>query len=254
MSSPLFVLAASFASFAVMHAVVLLATAWLARALGAAPVRLSLDAGGLFLAFQFVGAEAVFLSLALCFGLVPLSPTSVQNALLVPAVSLAFWEVWFYLGHRLLHTRGMYILHRAHHALEGVHPSLSFGAGETALLSAGFYLPLAVASHLPGGVSVATFAITFTVAYALNVASHLEDNLLGDAHDHGMLRHFLNSARYHRAHHRGARGNFALVSPWLDRLFSTEITLGQAQRATTRTPPRARRRAESSASPPLREA
>jgi sterol desaturase/sphingolipid hydroxylase (fatty acid hydroxylase superfamily) len=41
--------------------------------------------------------------------------------------------------------------------------------------------------------------------------------------DRGPLRHALNSARYHARHHAGGRGNYGLVTPWLDRLFGTEI-------------------------------
>lgn len=219
MHSPAVVFSVSLVAFGAMHAVVLTALTSLANE----TAKVSPAARGARLAAEFVVTEAALVTFAVCTGLVPLSPPTARDVLVVPAACLLFWEAWFYAGHRALHTRALYRFHRPHHAVRGVHPSLSFTAAETALLSAGFYVPLALAAHLAHAVSVATLAVTFTVAYALNVASHLERNLLGEAHDAGPLRHLVNSARYHAAHHRRPDCNYGLVSPWLDRLFGTEF-------------------------------
>lgn len=238
MSPPLRLFALALASFAAMHCAVLAALAAISGALGAAPLRLSLDRAGLRYAAEFVATEALLLTGALSTGLVALAPFSASRALAALAFALVWWEAWFYAGHRLLHTRALFALHRPHHALSGVHPSLCFSVGETALLSSGFYLPLAIASRF-GAVSVATLALTFSVAFALNALSHLDDNLTGGAHDRSALRHVLNSARFHAAHHGGARGNYGLISPWLDRAFATEVapvTAGRATRSAPRSP------------------
>lgn len=242
-TSALAIFSLALPAFASMHAVVLALLLHLVDGRGGRARRLRVDLRGLCLSAQFVATEALMLACCVGSGLVVLSPPSLTQLVVVPAISLLFWEGWFYAAHRLMHTRALYSLHRMHHAHRGLHPSLAFGAGETVLLSAGFYLPLVVAPRLGGSVSVATLAVTFTVAYALNVLSHLDNNLLGERHDDGAARHLLNSARYHAVHHRVGIGNFGLVTPWFDALFGTRILVSgrQARSAGIRTPSRARR-------------
>ena len=140
------------------------------------------------------------------------------RTLVTLAVGFVWWEVWFYLGHRLLHTRWLYPLHRPHHATRGLHPSLSFSAGETVVLSSGFYIPLALASQLYEGVSAETLALVFSGAYVLNVLSHLDVG----AFEGTAVGPLLGSARRHARHHAGRRGNYGLNSAWLDRACGTE--------------------------------
>jgi lathosterol oxidase len=173
--------------------------------------------------FEFVGTEACMLTAVLSLGLVRIAAPSIGKTALVLSIGLAWWELWFYVGHRLLHTRLLYRFHRPHHAAVGVHPSLSFGAFETALLSSGFYAPLIVASRAFDAVSAPTLVIAFAGAYALNVLSHVESAPLSDWIARSPLRHVLNPPRYHAQHHARARGNYGLNAPWFDRLFGTEL-------------------------------
>lgn len=177
------------------------------------------DASGLRYVAEFVLSEALMLTAALSSGVVRLSAFSAPRTLVTLALGFLWWEAWFYLGHRLLHTRWLYPLHRPHHATPGLHPSLCFSAGETVILSSGFYLPLSLASHLYDGVSVTTLALVFSGAYALNVLSHLDAEALGASR----WRAVSGSARRHAQHHAGRRGNYGLNSPWLDRVFGTEV-------------------------------
>ncbi len=211
MSSPLHLFAFAFGCFLAGHLVVLGAFV-VARA----PTRVRFDPKGLRYLVEFVGAEALMLTAVLSLGVVRLSAFSTSRTAVTLAVGLVWWEVWFYAGHRLLHTRALYRFHRPHHASTGLHPSLCFGAVETVVLSSGFYVPLALASHLFGAVSVETLVFVFAGAYALNVVSHL------DAPAGGRWRRVLSSAR-HALHHAGRRGNYGLNSPWLDRLCGTEV-------------------------------
>lgn len=207
---PLFALA--FGCFLAGHLVILGAFAALRRA----PLRVRVDAAGLRYLVEFVGAEALMLTAALGLGVVRLSAFSAPRTLVTLAVGFVWWEAWFYFGHRLLHTRWLYRFHRPHHASRGLHPSLCFGGVETVVLSSGFYVPLAVASHVFRAVSVETLVLVFAGAYALNVVSHLEGSVSG------RWRRVLSSAR-HALHHAGRRGNYGLNSPWLDRIFGTEV-------------------------------
>lgn len=208
-------------AFCAMHAAVLAVFSVALRAAGRATLSLRLDRTGARWALEFVATEALMLTAALHLRVVTLSPWSLGRSLAVLAAATLWWEAWFYLGHRLLHARWLYAWHRPHHADRGVHPSLCFSAGETALLSSGFYAPLAVSSHALHAVSAPTLAMTFAVAYALNVSQHLDAR--EGALDRAPLRHLLNSARYHARHHARSRGNYGLVTPWLDRLFATEL-------------------------------
>jgi lathosterol oxidase len=172
---------------------------------------------------EFVATEAGMLTAVLSLGWVRVAEVSMAKTALVLVLSLAWWELWFYVGHRLLHTRLLYRFHRPHHAEVGVHPSLCFGAFETAFLSSGFYVPLVVASRAFDAVSVEALVIAFAGAYALNVLSHVESGPLSDWIARSPLRHLLNPPRYHAQHHARARGNYGLNAPWFDRLFGTEL-------------------------------
>lgn len=180
-------------------------------------------------AAEFVGTEALMLTGALELGVIRLSRFSLTGTLVTLFTGFVAWEIWFYVGHRLLHTRLLYPLHRRHHAEEGLHASLCFTAGETMLLSSGYYVPLAIASHVGQAVSVTTLVLSFSIAHVLNVVSHLDFDLFGARFEASPFRHVLNSTRYHALHHAGRRGNYGLNAPWLDRLFGTEVAPRIAQ-------------------------
>ncbi|MDO9021672.1 MAG: sterol desaturase family protein [Deltaproteobacteria bacterium] len=223
MPSPLHLYPMVFACFLGGHLLILGAVTVLHRAFTGAAPRLRADARGLRYLLEFVGAEALMLTAALQLGVVRLAPFSAPRTLATLALGFVWWEFWFYFGHRLLHTRWLYPLHRPHHATPGVHPSLAFGALETVALSSGFYLPLALASHRFHAVSVETLALVFSLAYALNVVSHLDAARLAPRLAATPWRHLLGSPRRHAQHHAGRRGNYGLNSPWPDRLFGTAL-------------------------------
>ncbi len=207
-----------------IHLVVLALFSLLGMLARRGPLRVRLDRRGARYLAEFVLAESLMLTAALRLGVVHLSAFSAPRTLAAMALGLVWWEAWFYAGHRMMHTRWLYAIHRAHHAEAGVHPSLCFSAAETVVLSSGFYVPLALASHLLHAVSVATLVATFTVAYALNLVSHLDYDLFGARFEEGPWRHLVNSTRYHAQHHAGRRGNYGLVTPWLDRLCGTDLS------------------------------
>lgn len=171
---------------------------------------------------EFIAGEALMLTLALWSGALHLAPFALLETALTLSVSVVWWELWFYLGHRVLHTRWLFRFHRRHHDDTRVHASLTFSLVETAILSSGFYAPLAVASHLFEAVSIATLAIALGGAYVLNVLAHSEAEALSARMEATPVRHVFNSPRYHAQHHAAAGANFALNAPWFDRVFRTE--------------------------------
>lgn len=216
MLHPLHTFAIAAACFLVGHAAILAAFA----ALGLVDLRARAPGrGALRYLVEFVATEALMLTAALELGLVRLAPFSAAGTAVTLAAGFVWWELWFYLGHRLMHTRALYPIHRPHHASSGLHPSLCFGAAETVALSSGFYLPLALASRGFGAVSVETLALVFAGAYALNVVSHLDAGRLAATR----WRFLLGSPRRHARHHAGARGNYGLNSACFDRLFGTAL-------------------------------
>jgi Delta7-sterol 5-desaturase len=206
------------------HLVVLAAFLLLGALARRGTLNVRFDRSGARRLAEFVLAESLMLTAALHLGVVQLSAFSAPRTLAAMALGLLWWEAWFYAGHRAMHTRWLYTIHRAHHAEAGVHPSLCFSAAETVVLSSGFYVPLAFASHLFHAVSIVTLVAVFTAAYALNLVSHLDYDLFGARFEEGPLRHLVNSTRYHALHHAGRRGNYGLVTPWLDRLCGTDLT------------------------------
>lgn len=173
-------------------------------------------------ALEFIAGEALMLTLALSSGALRLAPFSLLETALTLSASVVWWELWFYAGHRLLHTRWLFRFHRRHHDDTRVHASLAFSVVETALLSSGFYAPLALASHVFDAVSIPTLAIALGGAYLLNVLAHSEAHALSARMDATLVRHVFNSPRYHAQHHAWAGANFALNAPWFDRMFRTE--------------------------------
>lgn len=210
------------ALFVAMHCAVLAVFSVLRGLSGSTGVS-RVGAVGVRYAAEYVGAEALMLTAALKLRVIHLAEFSAARTAVTLLVGFVWWELWFYAGHRMLHTRWLFRFHRPHHGASGGHASLRFGAVETVVLSGGFYVPLAIASRWVGAVSVETLAITFTLAYALNVVSHLDYDLFGHRFETSVWRHVLNSTRYHSIHHAGRRANYGLNSPWFDRLFGTEL-------------------------------
>jgi sterol desaturase/sphingolipid hydroxylase (fatty acid hydroxylase superfamily) len=220
-------------AFTVTHAVLLSVACW-AGVAEAPRLRAWREGAG------FVLAEAVLLASALRFEVVRLAPFALGPTLVVLAVGFAWWELWFYAGHRLLHTRAFWRFHAVHHGLGGLHPSLRFSAAETLLLSSGFYVPLSLASHAFAAVSWPTLAMVFAGAYALNVASHA----------HPASRFASSLSRRHSLHHAGARGHFGLVTPACDWLFGTHSPEGALGAVEAQPAGRARVRASEGATTP----
>lgn len=138
------------------------------------------------------------------------------------AVMFVWFEVWFYVTHRLMHLRPLFFLHRQHHVAHVVDPltSMSFGLPERAVLLGGG-LGFAVLASRVVPLSQAGLALYFFTNYVLNVFGHTNVESLPAGYPRHWLARLLNSSTYHAMHHARSLGHYGLFTPWLDRLFGT---------------------------------
>lgn len=146
------------------------------------------------------------------------------NALVTFVAVFCWIEIWFYVTHRLMHTKPLYWLHRQHHTAVITNPltSLSFSLGERAVLLfgvLGVFLPLS--NVLP--VSQVGLIGYFSINYILNVAGHSNVEFFPPNWDRRWLGRALITPTYHSMHHARYRGHYGLFTQFLDRWFGTRF-------------------------------
>jgi Delta7-sterol 5-desaturase len=138
------------------------------------------------------------------------------------ALIFAWYELWFYATHRLLHTRPLYFLHRQHHVANVVDPfaSMSFSLAERALLQLGA-LGFAVAVSRVVPLAVPGLVLYLLTNHALNVLAHTNVEFLPARFPRSWLGRLFISGTFHALHHARLQGHYGLFTPILDRLLGT---------------------------------
>jgi sterol desaturase/sphingolipid hydroxylase (fatty acid hydroxylase superfamily) len=151
-----------------------------------------------------------------------MAPFSVGATLLTFAWMFVGFEVWFYVTHRLLHTRALYRLHARHHVAQVTDPltSLSFSMAERLVLMGGGFGMVILAMEFMPVTRVGVMAYVLT-NYALNVFGHGNTEWLPERFVRSWAGRLFFTPTFHALHHARYQGHYGLFTPILDRWLGT---------------------------------
>jgi Delta7-sterol 5-desaturase len=208
---------------------------------GYSPGQLRSEAGtGLqVLAFDAVAAALIFAGVQSSMDLQHLGQLfdgqGWTRGVLTFAALFVWYELWFYMTHRLLHTRWGWRWHRQHHVAVVCSPlsAFSFSLGERAVLLAGVLIFAAAGAAL-GGASLAGMAAYGLLNQFLNVLGHSNVEPCPARLAPPLARSWWVTPTFHALHHARRRSHFGLFTTVLDRWCGTvERDYEKALRATS---------------------
>ncbi len=144
------------------------------------------------------------------------------NVLTTFAVCFVWFEVWFYVSHRALHTRLLWPIHRLHHESKVTNPltAMSFSVAEGFVSIGGLLAGVTLLSAFHP-ISYLGVAVYYAFLQVINFFGHSNIEVMPPSVSRILF--FWTSPTHHAMHHSRVRGNYGLMLSVFDRWFGTEF-------------------------------
>jgi len=135
-----------------------------------------------------------------------------------------FFEVWYYLTHRLQHTRRFFFIHAVHHQSRVCNPLTNYsGSISDRLFSAtGFVIPLIIFGQMQW-LDISSFFLILGANTLGSLLIHSNIEFLAGLQRVPWLARVFSCVSGHALHHSRIHGNFGLFTSFMDRLCGTYI-------------------------------
>jgi len=144
---------------------------------------------------------------------------------LLAEVSVYFvvFDAYFYIFHRLFHTRYLWFIHKSHHVSSTPNAIAGFSFNPMEGNFFGSFLPLysMVLTYLFGGVLKSTLVGCGTLQLTQSLLIHSGYELVGSSHFENRFLSLFLTPTFHDRHHECPNCNFSGFFTWLDDLFGT---------------------------------
>jgi sterol desaturase/sphingolipid hydroxylase (fatty acid hydroxylase superfamily) len=162
-----------------------------------------------------------------CLGLpiTPQTPSLIDHAFSMTVI-VAITDLWYYISHRLMHTKQLWFLHQEHHQSRLVTTSTAFRFfwGEKVIFSVGL---LGIYSFISLWIPLTweVVPVLYVVYYWWTVREHSNVEDTPWLVSNFLTRNCLSNAAYHALHHsrEDESGNYAGMLTIWDWLFGTQI-------------------------------
>jgi Delta7-sterol 5-desaturase len=151
------------------------------------------------------------------------APETIGLAVGTFLLTFVWTEVWHYASHVAMHTKALHFIHKEHHRSRITDPwtAVSFSVLEKLVFSLGILGFLALVSQW---VKLSLFGVFayYVLYFFTNTLGHANFEIRKPGYYTRIMGRVFNSPTYHALHHARYIKNYGLITPWLDRLFSTE--------------------------------
>lgn len=174
------------------------------------------------LASWVIPLDGIVLGLAIYYNFIKVAAPELGASLLTFGVLFVWFEIWFYVTHRLMHTRHFYFIHAEHHRSKATRPvtGLRFSLGEKAILTTGS-IGFAVAISWVMPVTLPGLLAFLALYYFESINGHSNVEVFPVELVRSPVGKVIGSATFHAMHHARIQGHYGLMTTALDYVFGT---------------------------------